>query len=437
MKVLIFGLGTLGGGFAAASYFLNRNHEVTVTDLRSEKALGEPLQILKNRGAVAVCEEHRKEDFLKADLVVKNPAIATNNSFLEYAKEVTTDVAYLLSSPLVKTIKIVVVTGTKGKTTTVATVTHILNENNHEALQFGNMGISGFSILSELERREADNIAMPEYLICELSSWQIRDLYTNIKKEIPPFKIVALTSLFADHLNAYSDFQAYKDDKWLLFSSKKTRIIVPDSLIEELGPNKKFKSIESFAGSKNQQLRYMPAWAICKSLGLGSKQISQSLETFRGIPHRQEQLGLHNNIVYINDSSATIPEAVTFSTLNIPWPFHLICGGSDKNLKAEGMLEPLKNALHVHLLEGSFTTDKLIPLLNREKIAYSGPFNSMQKAFENATKMAIESLEIHATVVVLLSPGSASFGLFKHEFDRGDQFRHLYENLENSTNQNS
>ena len=148
-------------------------------------------------------------------------------------------------------------------------------------------------------------------------------------------------------------------------------------------------------------------------------------------------MGLYNNIVYINDSSATIPEAVTFSTLNIPWPFHLICGGSDKNLKAEGMLEPLKNALHVHLLEGSFTTDKLIPLLNREKIAYSGPFNSMQKAFENATKMAIESLEIHATVVVLLSPGSASFGLFKHEFDRGDQFRHLYENLENSTNQNS
>ena len=149
-----------------------------------------------------------------------------------------TDGRPIYSSPLVKTIKIIVVTGTKGKTTTVATVTHILNENNHEALQFGNMGISGFSILSELERREAENIAMPEYLICELSSWQIRDLYTNIKKEIPPFKIVALTSLFADHLNAYSDFQAYKDDKWLLFSSKKTRIIVPDSLIEELEPNK-------------------------------------------------------------------------------------------------------------------------------------------------------------------------------------------------------
>jgi UDP-N-acetylmuramoylalanine--D-glutamate ligase len=55
MKVLIFGLGILGGGFASASFFLDQGDEVRITDLRSETVLGGPLAILKHRGALAIC----------------------------------------------------------------------------------------------------------------------------------------------------------------------------------------------------------------------------------------------------------------------------------------------------------------------------------------------------------------------------------------------
>lgn len=434
MRVLIFGLGVLGGGFSAASYFLDRGHEVRVTDLRSEHTLGGPLEILKKRGATVTCGEHRTDDFDWADLVIKNPAVPPDSPYLKHAKQVGTDISYIFASPIINSIKIIAVTGTKGKTTTVAVITHILNAMGHEAVQFGNMGISGFSVLSSFEQRLHEGKRLPEYLICELSSWQIRDLYSVLGKQVPTFKIVALTSLFHDHLNRYSDYAAYKEDKWLLVGSDNPRIIIPESIVDDLiqatgTKHKGLKTVESFSGALQQDPRYRVAWAACRSLGLGSKQISGALATFRGVPHRQEQVGMKDHVVFINDSSATIPEAVTFSCLYLPWPFHLICGGTDKNLNPDGMLHALQQASGIHLLKGSFTTNKLIPLLEREHIPFNGPFSSMQEAFDSAHVAAREALALHETVAVILSPGASSFGLFMHEFDRGDQFREIVESL--------
>jgi len=434
MRVLIFGLGTLGGGFASASYFLDHGDEVRITDMRTKEELGNPVDMLLNRGAALTLGKHREEDFSWADLVVKNPAVNPDNTFLKLAKKVTTDISYLMSSPIVDSIQKIGVTGTKGKTTTVAAVTHILNFAGHEAVQMGNMGISGFSVLADFERRLHLGKALPEYLVCELSSWQIRDLYTTMTYTAPDFRLVALTSLFPDHLNRYADFKSYKDDKWLLFGSRNTRMIVPSSLYRETLEisdirSKNVRITESFSGAEKCSIRTRTAWAICRSLGIGVKQLTQALVTFRGVPHRQEQLGIKNHVVYINDSSATIPEAVTFSCGSLPWAYHLICGGTDKNLRPDGMLNAVMGASAVYLLNGSFTVNKLIPMLQREGIAYYGPYNSMQEAFETAHQRAQVDTAMLPNVAVILSPGSASFGLFKHEFDRGDQFRQLFLDL--------
>lgn len=435
MRVLIFGLGILGGGFAAASYFLDRGDELRITDLRAEEELGEPLELLKKRGATVICKTHRKEDFEWADLVIKNPAVPPDSPFLASAKQVVTDISYLLTSPLIRSIPIVVVTGTKGKTTTVAAVTHALNSLGQETIQFGNMGISGFSVLAELEKRVATNQSFPKFLLCELSSWQIRDLSDISEKNLPSFKTVVLTSLFPDHLNKYNSFQAYKEDKWLLFTTATTRMIVPEHVYEEVVSSvaikpRNIRTIESFMGVEKQNPRLQPAWAVCRSLGLGTKQITNAFNNFRGVPHRQEPLEVKNEILFINDSAATIPEAVNFTCTNSPWLFHLICGGTDKNLQAEGMLTALNIALGIHLLDGSFTVNKLIPLLKKEKISYFGPFSSMQDAVNSAYNQAKLDFPTHKTVTVILSPGAASFGMFKHEFDRGDQFRDIVNNLE-------
>lgn len=438
MRVLIFGLGTLGGGFASAGYFLDHGHEVRVTDMRPEQELGNPVELLRQRGAVVICGTHREEDFLWADLVVKNPAVNPDNPYLQRARRITTDIAYLFESPLVQSLRKIAVTGTKGKTTTVAAVAHILGENGHEAVQMGNMGISGFSVLADLEQRLHQGKNLPEYLVCELSSWQIRDLYMTMAEAKPDFQLVALTSLFPDHLNRYADYQSYKEDKWLLFGSRNTRMIVPRSVyrevlsISDIKP-KFVRTTESFFGAEASEIKIRTAWAICRSLGLGIKQIAAALVTFRGVPHRQEQLGVKNHVVYINDSSATIPEAVTFSCSGCPWAYHLICGGTDKNLKAEGMLKAVQDASQVYLLAGSFTQNKLIPMLEEHAIPYRGPFESMHEAFYAACREAEADTNMLPHVALILSPGAASFGMFTHEFDRGDQFRKLFEEHQERT----
>ena len=138
-------------------------------------------------------------------------------------------------------------TGTKGKTTTVAATTHVLNQTKGETLQLGNMGVSGFTILDILEKRAKMGEAMPLYLVSELSSWQIRDLFKLSPRKLPRFKALLLTSLFPDHLNSYSDYQAYKEDKWL-FSKLELPVIVPAEISQELINAKvdSIKTIESF-----------------------------------------------------------------------------------------------------------------------------------------------------------------------------------------------
>ncbi len=432
MRVLVFGLGAHGGGFAAANYFLNRGDEVRVTDLRGYDVLGETMEVLTNRGATCIAGEHRMEDFLWADIVIKNPAIAPDNPYLRAARTVITDFSWLFASPWCSEVKIIAITGTKGKTTTAAAVAHVLNSLGYETVQCGNMGISAFTILADWERRKAEGSSLPAYLVCEFSSWQIRDLYAAFQGNLPEIRIAALTSLYADHQNAYKDIESYRNDKLELFGDHCESVLVPESMIKMVRdythlPSKRIHGIDRLSGrvlAPNSPHRC--AYAICRMLGLRWREVLKALKNFKGVPHRIEQVGVAGSIMFINDSAATIPEAVLFSFENCrPLPIHLICGGTDKNLKAEGMLIALKEASSLHLLDGSFTRNKLIPLLEQEGLPYSGPFGNMDSAVDSAYEAALKKKEPNADTmqVVMLSPGAASFELFQHEFDRGDKFK--------------
>ena len=136
---------------------------------------------------------------------------------------------------------------------------------------------------------------------------------------------------------------------------------------------------------------------------------------------------LYKDIMFVNDSAATIAEAVTFSMKNIaPLSTHLICGGTDKDLKATGMEEALTMATSITLLDGSFTRTRLLPLIESLGLEYEGPFSTMKEAFDVAVRKAeAKREEFNQVQCVLLSPGAASFELFRNEFDRGNQFKAL------------
>ncbi|HKL59456.1 MAG TPA: Mur ligase family protein [Sphaerochaeta sp.] len=434
MKVLIFGLGMNGGGYSAATYFLDHNNEVRITDLKGTCDLGAEMEALSQRGATCIAGEHRKEDFLWADIVVKNPAIPPNHPLLASARMVVNDFAWLFSSPWCTETKIIAITGTKGKTTTSAAVAHVLDKLGFEAMQCGNMGISAFSVLREWEMRHDQQKKLPDFLVCEFSSWLVRDTVAAMHGELPPLEICALTNFYPDHLNSYESIENYLEDKLELFSPSTKMAVVPDALIKRVRKLTKLdkghvRGIDRTCAKEVEEMPHLKsAYAILLALGFKWKSVLKALEGFAGVPHRIEQVGLLDTILFINDSAATIPEAVHFTFARFRnMASHLICGGTDKNLKADAMLDVLQDATSISLLDGSFTRDKLIPLLDKHKIAYNGPFNSMDDAVLNSYTSAKEKAKDLPDLpqVVLLSPGCASFEMFANEFDRGNQFKNL------------
>ena len=168
------------------------------------------------------------------------------------------------------------------------------------------------------------------------------------------------------------------------------------------------------------------AYEILKALGYHKRDIEKALSTYKGIPNRTEQVAFKDSILYINDSAATIPEAVAFTIKMIGQAsIHLICGGSDKTgeIDPSGMKIPFKMASSITLLSGSFTK-KLIAYLEKNNIPYSGPFDNMMDAVSSAKEKADEMLKRSSnSQIILLSPGSGSHVYFENEFDRGNKFK--------------
>lgn len=310
MKVLVFGLGVHGGGYAAARYFLGKGDEVRVTDLKGAEQLKNLIEPLSKLGATCVTGVHRKEDFLWADIVVKNPSIPLTHPLLAYAKRIVSDFSFLFSSPCMRKVRLVCITGTKGKTETAYAVAHVLRDAGFKAELCGNMGISGFSILHSWEQGKE----LPDFLVCELSSWQVRDAAYALKGVFPHASVSMITSFYPDHQNSYRNLSDYLGDKLKLFGPWCAEAIVPDFLVGKVmqvsGLDKKHVwGIERSTGRKGKALLYRNAYALLLALGLKNKQILKSLDTFPGVPHRHEIVGVADNLMLVNDSAATIPEA--------------------------------------------------------------------------------------------------------------------------------
>ncbi len=435
MKVLVLGLGINGGGRAACLYFARRDgYEVRVSDVSPRSSFGLVPQELEKLNVKCFFEDKDPKENIKwADLVIKNPAVPTSLPQLSLAKRIGNDFSFLFSSPQIKRIKLIAVTGTKGKTTTVSAISHALSELGKDTLVCGNIGISAFTVLEEIERRKAEGKASPEYIVMELSSWQIHDTYIALNGHMPHFTMTIFTSKYADHQNSYSNVNDYYDDKLKLFTPECDTILVNSSnkdflVSHTFGLKKLIKTFPGYYNPfKEKKMELQCAYCALRLLGFNRKDTIRVLSSYKGMPHRIEQVALYDDIMFINDSAATIAEAVNFSMKNIsPLPVHLICGGTDKNLKASGMLDALRSADSISLLAGSFTDNQLIPLLEKNNLKYEGPFTSMKEAFNDAVEKAEEKRnEFRQVQCVLLSPGAASFEYFKNEFDRGTQFKAL------------
>lgn len=431
-KVLIMGLGLHGGGAGSAAFFAKLGSKVVATDLKTKRELAPSIAKLKRFKTITYrLGGHRPADFQKADYVIKGPGVPENSRFLKIARQarvpILSDVEIFFS---ICPAPIIGITGTKGKTTATWLLGEFLDRGLRRRIWVG--GNIRKSVLEFLPAVRKNDL-----VVLELSSFQLDSLK---RSRLSPH-IALITNVFPDHLNRYPAMAAYIASKANIFRYQKRGdylfINGKDPIlrrIASMAPGRVVRfdpsrTVRPFA----KLIRTLPVYhipniagavAIAKHFGVGEQAIQKVLTAFRGLPGRMEIIRLVRGVKFINDTTATNPGAAEQAVIAIKrrigaHGLHVIAGGYDKGLAAEEFVKALQqHAASVAFLPGKASErmkQKLQKEQRRQRPQVSGA-KSMGKAVWVAYRNAKPG------DAVLLSPGAASFGIFQHEFDRGDQF---------------
>lgn len=463
-KITVMGIGLHGGGVGVIKFLAAQDAKVLATDLRSKEELKESLEILKGLPVEYVLGEHRMENFIETDMVIKNPGVQEDSEFLKAARDkkipVESDIGIffeLCPAPIIG------ITGTKGKSTTAAVLTQILSKKFHQVILAGNIR---FSVLEKLPEITKDSL-----VVLELSSWQLADAKEH---KISP-SVAAITNILADHLNRYKNFEDYIADKKVIYKFQTSKdylfLNYADPILRNFAPEAKSKVyfysangdelLQAKLPKLNQEPRLgayvkgdkiyfganhekvctlkdiklagqhnlnnaLAAISIAKLYDIPNQKIKLALQKFEGLEGRLQIIAEIKGIKYINDTTATAPDAARAAIDTISEQYlkqdetepkkHiiLISGGADKNLNFAELGKIMNEKCKLIILLPGTATTKIKKSLDPETPISRA--SDMAKAVTLAAKLA------RPGDTVLLSPGCASFGLFRHEFERGEAF---------------
>jgi len=445
-RVLLVGLGLHGGGVGTALWLAKQGARVRVTDKNTAEYLANSVKdIHKQPFIIHHLGGYRQADFAWADVIVLNPAVPPytpeHRQLIPKNTPVANELTLFLERCSAKTVGI---TGTRGKTTTTLLLTTILKSAGRSAVASGN--VVQEPMLSVLPRLRSKDIA-----VLELSSFQLELLPTLQRSP----SIAILTNLSVDHLSRHGTMAAYGQAKanifryqqpsdvtianadnaltvklaaktpgtLCLFSRRghhgRWSLTVRNGWIEERRDGKRTKIVARSAYALqgvHQEENLLAAVAGARALGLAKADIRHGVRAFTGVPHRQEYIRKWRGHDFINDTAATSPEGA-LAAIDVFPNAVFILGGTDKQLKFGGLAKMLKRKrISMVFLPGTATV-KLQSALRCAGVKALGP---VAASMDEAVHLALHQAKPNQPII--LSPGAASFGLFRHEFDRGDKF---------------
>jgi UDP-N-acetylmuramoylalanine--D-glutamate ligase len=178
----------------------------------------------------------------------------------------------------------------------------------------------------------------------------------------------------------------------------------------------------------------MLAAALARAYGVDGEAISAALRAFGGVEHRLEPVRELDGVSYVNDTTATNPAAALAALAALETPIVLIAGGADKQLEFAALgVAIARRVKALVLLEGSATPRLLAAIHNQERggaMEATGPLPLVLGPYADfAAAVAAAKSQADRGDTVLLSPGCASFGMFRNEFHRGEEFRRVVSEL--------
>lgn len=339
--------------------------------------------------------------------------------------------------------KIIAVTGTKGKGTTSSLIHQILLASGQKSHLLGNIGLPALTELSKIQASD--------YVVYEMSSFQLWDI------KFSP-KIAVILMVTEDHLDVHGSLKNYQqaklnivkfqkdaDSAAIYFAENKVSTNVATSNkagIKMPFPDAKFAHISGESIKFNEEIicsikdvkligkhnleNIMAAVSVAKLLNLSNSKIADAIKKFKGLPHRVEAVKTINGLRVYNDSYSSNPSATLAAVKSFKQKLILMVGGFDRSVSFVELAETLKlNQKNVKTI-----------IYGQNKLKIKKAFD--EAGYSNYQVVGSEQLELVINLamqnpsdeeVLLFSPGSASFDMFKNFEERGTVFKGIINKL--------
>jgi UDP-N-acetylmuramoylalanine--D-glutamate ligase len=444
-------VGLARSGLAAARFLNARGARITITDQAGESALGAFADEARRLGVGLELGGHRAATFAQADTIVISPGVPHTLSYLKEARargvEVIGEVelaARFIHAP------ILAVSGTNGKTTVTELLGHMMAACGKKVFVGGNIGTP----LIDIAERDADLDA----IVAEISSFQL-DTITHFRPHV-----AVLLNITPDHLDRYTDLEAYTCSKGRLFQNQGPEDFAVchgnDPLVQRLCQAIASRRLDFYAhppqngqpvhgaiitprqiavsipdmlqgrldlsrtGLFGPHNRENIAAAALAALAAGGTLtgVQKGLDGFQGLAHRLEYVRTLRDIDFVNDSKATNVDAVLRALECFEGPVVLIMGGRNKGYNFTALFAQVQKRVKKLIVIGE-AGDEILAAIGQ------APFHGAEKAasLDQAVERAFESARAGDTV--LLSPACASFDMFGNYAERGEKFRQLVKGL--------
>lgn len=436
-KVLVIGLGL--SGRSAAAFLLTLGAEVHGVDRNAALLETHPdLLVIKQKG-LTVKLDLEVNDLTGFDLVVLSPGIPISHPLAEKALQMGIElVGEIELGCRAAKHSMIGVTGTNGKTTVTLLITHVLNKNGFQAKALGNVGVPFTQEILTLKPQEI--------AVLELSSYQLETLQQKILDE------ALILNVTPDHLDRYETMENYAEAKFkiersvkkdgVLFVEQQTGIAY-GSLLKERQASfygytancAIYTDLESvfhhgevvFAlpstlkGKRSHDVEnLLAAYAVCSRRGISGPQFLQAYATFKKPSHRIEFVLEREGVRYYDDSKGTNIDAVMRAVQSLDGMIILIAGGVDKGASYTPWIQSFKGRVKLICAIGQ-AADKIKGQLSHQIPVHLSA--SLDLAIQHAAGLAKKG------EIVLLSPGCASFDMFRDYVHRGEEFQRLVRQL--------
>lgn len=419
---LVVGLGR--SGRAAAALLRRRGWDVIAVD-------GAPIAAPELTALGIDVRAPSTEAVPGIDLVVKSPGVPSSATSVAAARAAGVPIwseVELASRELAN--PIIGITGTNGKTTTTELTAHLIRSSGQRAVACGNQGLPVTALV--------DGVDPDAWLVVECSSFQLEDVHTFHPRG------AVLLNLTPDHLDRHGSMEAYRAAKLNIFrhltgvdlAIAPRGMAIPGGatlrhldlgppapgaiawddqglVVDGLGPVMSWDDVP-LPGRHNRQ-NTMAAAALAAHAGASANQVARGLVSFPGVPHRLERVGVAADVLFVNDSKATNPDAAIAALDAYDRGVHLIVGGRAKGTS----FDPLAAAAHAGVVR-AYLIGEAGPEVG-EAFARAGVATRECRTLERALTEAAAAARPGETV--LLAPACASFDQFSGFEERGEAFR--------------